>query len=132
MQGYVHNAYAALTEESEDEDDDVQTVITQIAALTTQSQLTASTAAETNASVTVAINQLTANQQVMQQQFAAFASKRNTTYKPAMPAQPPMQQFTTPNFGTFQPAGLGVGGRQEGRGYGKSANVGPQGFYTIC
>ncbi len=65
-QGYVQNAYAALAEESEEEDDDVHTVITQMAALTTQSQLTASTAAETNASVTAAINQLAANQQAMQ------------------------------------------------------------------
>ena len=57
--GYVQNAFAALREESEDEDDDVQTVITQIAALTTQSQkLTATTAAETSASVAAGINQL--------------------------------------------------------------------------
>jgi len=42
--GYVQNAFAALHEESEDEDDDVQMVITQIAALTTQSQLTATMA----------------------------------------------------------------------------------------
>jgi len=68
-QGYVQNAYAALAEELEEEEDDVHTVITQMAALTTQSQLTASTAAETNASVTAAINQLAANQQAMQQQF---------------------------------------------------------------
>ena len=61
----MQNAFAALTEESEDEDDDVQTVITQMAALTTQSQLTASTAAETNTSVTAAINQIAANQQAM-------------------------------------------------------------------
>ena len=67
--------------------------------------------AEMNVSVTAAINQLTANQQAMQQQFATFASTRNTTYQFAMPAPPPVQQFTIPNFGTFQPAGLGVGGR---------------------
>ena len=66
-QGYVHNAYTALTEESDDEDDDVHMVITQMAALTTQSQLTASTAAETNTLVTTAINQLAANQQAIQQ-----------------------------------------------------------------
>ena len=76
----MQNAFAALAEESEDEDDDVQTVITQMAALTTQSQLTASTAAETNASVTAAINQLTANQQAMQQQFEGFATTHNTMY----------------------------------------------------
>ena len=42
----------------------------------------------------------------MQQQFAAFASTCNTTYQPATPAPPPMQQYIIPNFGTFQPAGL--------------------------
>ena len=63
-QGYVQNAYAALAEDSEDEDDDVQTVITQMAALTTQSQLTASTAAETNALVTA---QLTSLRQINRQ-----------------------------------------------------------------
>ena len=39
--GYVQNAFSVLQEESKEEDDDVQTVITQMAALTTQSQLTA-------------------------------------------------------------------------------------------
>ncbi len=33
VQGYVQNAFAVLQEESEEEDDDVQTVITQMAAL---------------------------------------------------------------------------------------------------
>ena len=44
--GYVRNAFAVLQEESKEEDDDVQTVITQMAALTTQSQLTATKMAE--------------------------------------------------------------------------------------
>ena len=126
-QGYVQNAFGTLAEESDDKDDDVQTVITQMAALTTQSQLTASMTAETNLSVIAAINQLAANQQAMQQQFAAFASTRNKTYQPATPTPPPMQQFSIPNFGMFQPAGLGVGGRQGGRGRGELANVGRQG-----
>ncbi len=52
---------------------------------------------------------------------------RNTTYQPATPAPPPIQQFTIPNFGTFQPAGLGVGGRRGGRGRGERANAGCQG-----
>ena len=39
-QGYVQNTFAALGEESDDDDDDVQTVTTQMAVLTTQSQLT--------------------------------------------------------------------------------------------
>jgi hypothetical protein len=64
-QGYVQNAFNIL-QESDDEDDDVNTVITQMAALTTQSQLTATTAAETTASVMAAINQLAANEQAMQ------------------------------------------------------------------
>jgi hypothetical protein len=55
------SAFTALAEELDNDNDDGQTVITQMAALTTQSQLTASTAAETNVSVTVAINQLAAN-----------------------------------------------------------------------
>ncbi len=122
----MQNAFAALAEESEDEDDDVQTVITQMAALTTQSQLTASTAAETNASVTAAINQLAANQQAMQQQFEGFATTHNTRYQPATPTPPPMQQFNIPNFGMFQPAGLGVRGRQGGCGRGERANAGHQ------
>ena len=120
----MQNAYTALAEKTEDEDDDVQTVITQMAALTTQSQLTASTEAETNALVTVVIHQLAANQQAMQQQFATFASMHNTAYQPTTPAPPPMQQFTIPNFGTFWPAGLGVGGRRGGHGRGKRAVVG--------
>ena len=127
MQGYVQNAFAALAEESDDDDDDVHTVITQMAALTTQSQLMASTAAETNVLVTVAIIQLAVNQQAMQQQCAAFASTRNTTYQPATPTPPPMQQFNIPNFGTFQPAGLGMGGRRGGHKCGEHANAGRQG-----
>ena len=87
--GYVQNAFAVLKEESEEEDDDVQTVITQMAALTTQSQLTATTTAETSASVAAAINQLNANQQAMQQQFAAFTTQLNMTYHPAPTVQPP-------------------------------------------
>jgi hypothetical protein len=34
-QGYAQNAFAALRDKSEEEDDEVQTVITQMAALTT-------------------------------------------------------------------------------------------------
>jgi hypothetical protein len=43
-----------------------------MAALTAQSQQLAHMAAETSASVAAAINQVVANQQTMQQQFAAF------------------------------------------------------------
>ncbi len=69
LQGYVQNAFAALGKESNNYND-VQMVITQMAVLPTQSQLTATTTAETQASVAAAIKQLATNQQVMQQQFA--------------------------------------------------------------
>ena len=121
-QGYVQNAFAVLQEESEEEDDDVQTVITQMAALTTQSQLTANTTAENSASVAAAINQLNANQQAMQQQFAAFTTQRNTTYQPAPTMQqPPITQFSIPNMASFNTTGRG-GGRRGGYGRGGRAN----------
>jgi hypothetical protein len=62
-QGYVQNIFATLMETSDDKDNDVQTVMTQMAALTTQSQIMAQTLAKKSASVAAAINQLAANQQ---------------------------------------------------------------------
>jgi len=117
----VQNAFAVLQEDSEEEDDDVQTVITQIAALTTQSQRTANTTAENSASVAVAINQLNANQQAMQQQFAAFTAQCNTTYHPVSTVQPPITQFSIPNIALFNTAGVG-GGRRGGHGCGGHSN----------
>ena len=38
-----------------------------------------------------------------------------------------MQQLTIPSFGTFQPAGIGFGGRRGGRGRGERANMGRHG-----
>ena len=121
MQGYVQNAFTVLQDKSEEEDDDVQTVITKMAALTTQSQLTATTTAEISASVAVAINQLNANQQAMQQQFAAFTTQRNTTYQPAPTMQPPITQFSIPNIVSFNATGRG-GGRRGGHGCGGRVN----------
>ena len=117
----MQNAFAALQEESEEEEDDVQTVITQMAALTTQSQLTATTTAKTSASVAAAIHQLHANQQAMQQQFAAFTAQCNTTYQPAPTVQPPITQFSIPNLATFNTAGRG-GGSRGGLGQGGRTN----------
>ena len=117
----MQNAFAILQEESKEDDDDVQTVITQMAALTTQSQLMAITMAETSASVAAAINQLHANQQAMQQQFAAFTTQRNTTYQPAPAMQPPITQFSIPNLATFNTARRG-GGRHGGHKRGGGAN----------
>jgi hypothetical protein len=88
----------ALHKDSDEEYDDVQTVITQMAALTTQSQLTVTTAAETSAAGAAAISQLGENQQAMQQQFSAFTTQHNTPYQPAQAAQPPFTQFSIPNF----------------------------------
>ena len=120
-QGYLQNAFTAHQEGSEEEDDDVKTVITQMAALTTQSQLTATTTAKTSASVAAAIHQLHANQQAMQQQFAAFRAQRNTTYQPAPTVQPPITQFSIPNLATFNTAGRG-GDRRGGHGWGGRTN----------
>ena len=129
--GYVQNAFAVLQDDSDAEDDDVQTVITQMAALTTQSQLTATTTADNSASVAAAINQLNANQQAMQQQFAAFTTQRNTTYQPAPAIQPPNTQFSIPNMATFNTAGRGGGGRRGGYGRGRRANFGNTGGRNV-
>ena len=117
----MQNSFAVLQDKFEEEDDDVQIVITQMAALTTQSQLTATTMAEISASVAAAINQLNANQQAMQQQFAAFTTQRNTTYQPAPTMQPPITQFSIPNIASFNTTGRG-GGRRGGHGRGERAN----------
>jgi hypothetical protein len=55
----------------------------QMAALTIQSQLSATAAAKTTALVAAAINQLAANHQTMQQQFVAFTMQCNTSNQPA-------------------------------------------------
>jgi hypothetical protein len=54
--GYVQNAFTALHKESEEDDDDFQTVIMQMAVLATQSQLMVNTAAEISAPIAAAIN----------------------------------------------------------------------------
>ncbi len=127
----MQNAFAALHKESNKEDDDVQTVITQMAALTTQSQLTATTVAESSAAVAAAISQLASNQHAMQQQFAAFTTQCNTTYQPAQAAQPPITQFSIPNFATFPTEGRG-GGRRGGHGRGGRTNFMTPGRRNIC
>jgi hypothetical protein len=112
--GYVQNVYATLAKESTDrEDNDVQTVIMQMAALTTQSQMTAASNAATALSVMIAINQLAANQQTMLQQIAAFA---NAARAPPAAVQFPTQ-FNIPAIGNFQGGGY-RGSRRGGRGCG--------------
>ena len=78
---YVQNAYAALKDTSDEEEginDKIVTVTTQLAAMTTQSQLTAATAAANVASVTSAINQLAANQMAMMQMMAYANNTRQS------------------------------------------------------
>ena len=120
--GYVQNAFAVLKELDDDEDANVATVITQMAALTTQSQLTAASTAATTSSVTAAIHQLNSNQQVMMQQMATYANA-NTARNLPVAHNPPLTHFNIPTIGTFQPGGNAQGGRRPGRGRGGRAQV---------
>jgi hypothetical protein len=86
----VQNAFTAL-EELDNNNNDVAMVITQIATLTTQSQLTAASMVATTSSVTSAINQLEANQQAMMQQMMVYA---NTARNPPLSSTVPITQFT--------------------------------------
>ncbi len=113
-QGYVQNVFYVLQESNDEDDDDVNTVITQMEASTTQSQLMAATAAETGALVTAAINQLAANQQAMQQQFSAFATQCNTTYQQVLAAQSHIAGITIPVFPIFH---MECHGQRGGRGH---------------
>jgi hypothetical protein len=110
-------------------------VMKQMAALTTQSQQMAHTAAKTSASVAAAINKLAANQQTMQQQFAVFTMQCNTTYQWTQVVQPPITQILIPNFASFSTEGCG-GGRRGGSRHGGHANFwahqGPQHTHLIC
>ncbi len=127
QQGYVQNVYATLTEEStKNEDDDVQTVITQMAALTMQSQLTAASQAATTSSVTTAINQLVANKQAMLQQIAAFA---NVARAPPTAVQVPTQ-FNIPPIKNIFYGGGNQTERRAGRGRGDRG--GRQGLSGGC
>jgi hypothetical protein len=104
--------------------------MTQMATLTTQYQIVATMVAKTSASVAEAINQLVANQQTMQQQFATFTMQRNTTYQQEQSIQPPITQFLIPNFASFPTEGHGSG-RCGGRGCGGHANFGRTGGRNV-
>jgi hypothetical protein len=97
--------------------------MTQMAALTTQSQLLATNAAKTTVLVAAAINQLAANQQTMQQQSAPFTMQRNMSYQLAQVVQPLITQFSIPNFASFPTEGRG-GGRRGGSGRGGCVHFG--------
>jgi hypothetical protein len=108
----------------------MQTVMTQMATLITQSQQTVHTAAKTSASVATAINQLKANQQTVQQQFAAFTMQHNTTYQRAQAVQPPITQFLFSNFASFPTEGCG-GSRCGGSRCGGRANFVHTGGHNV-
>ena len=120
--GYMQNAFAVLEESDDDEDGDVATVITQMAALTTQIQLTAASTAVTSSSVASAIQQLNTRQQTMMQQMMTYANA-NTTRNPPTAHNPPLTHFNIPTIGTFQPGGNAQGGRRPGHGRGGRAPV---------
>jgi hypothetical protein len=102
--GYMQNVYAALAEDSNKDDLDVQMVITQMAALTTQSQLTAVMRAAMPPTAATAIQQPSANQQTMMQQMAALPTTMRNP--PAPPAHapfnlPPITQFSVLAIGAM-------------------------------
>ncbi len=109
----------------------MQTVMTQMAMLTTKSQLLATTAAKMTVLVAAAINQLAANQQTMQQQFAAFTMQCNAFYQPAQVVQPPITQFLIPNFAGF-PTESRCSGRRGGNGRGQHVNFGHTSVHNVC
>jgi len=118
--GYVQNAFAVLEELDDDKDADVATVIMQMAALTTQSQLTAASTAVKISLVTAAIQQLNSNQQTMMQHMATYVNANTARNLPAA-HNPPLAHFNIPTIGTFQPSGNVQGGRRPGRGQGRRA-----------
>jgi len=102
--GYVQNAFAVLEESDDDEDANVATVITQMAALTTQSQLTAASTAATSSLVTAAIHQLNSNQQAMMQQMATYANANTVCNLPAE-HNPPLTHSTFLQLEPFSQVG---------------------------
>jgi len=122
QQGYVQNAFNALTEDSDDDiDDDVATIVTQLAAMTNQSQLTAASTTATTNNVNAAITQLAANQQTMMNQLMAYgaATRGTATGPPALNTT----NFNIPAMSTFQHTGRAGRGGGRGRG-GRATNQG--------
>jgi hypothetical protein len=110
--GYMQNAFAILKESKND--DNVAMVMTQMANLTMQSQLVTASLVAMSSSVTLAINQLAANQQAMMQQMMAYA---NTSWNPPSATTVPITQFTIP----FAMGGTTHGGRWGERRQGRRA-----------
>ena len=133
--GYVQNAFNALAEESEEDvDDDVATIVTQLAAMTTQSQITAASAAATTTNVNAAITQLAANQQAMMTQLMAYGAANadqrgsvpRTRINAAVPQTVGVHNYNIPAMSTFQQPFQPTGGRHVG-GRGRGGRAPTQG-----
>jgi len=139
---YQQNAFGALAGNDSDEDDSTETVATQMAALTYQSQLTATTAANSSQQMgqcmqTLANQQdlLHQNQHQMMEQMAALSfnqsdAGRGIRRQGRGQFQPPAP-FTPTGFGQGgQAAPNGFGRRGQGQGRGRGCGQGPPGFAT--
>ena len=139
---YQQNAFGALVE-NEDDKDSTETVATQMAALTYQSQLTATTAANSSKQMNQYIQSLAnqqdllhQNQHQMMEQMAALSfnqsdAGRGIGRQGRGQLQPPAQ-FTHSGYGRggqAAPNGFRRGGGQ-GRGRGRGRGQGPPGFAT--
>jgi hypothetical protein len=111
---HIQNEFAVLEESDNDKDEDVATVIMQMAVFTMQSQLTAVSTAATSSSVPAAIQQLNTNLQAMMQQMMAYANE-STMRNPPVVHNPPLMHFNIPTIGSFQPGGNAQGARRHGR-----------------
>ena len=96
----MQNVFAILEESDDDKDADVATVITQMAALTMQSQATAASTAAMSSSVTASITQLNNNHQAMMQLMMAYGNANTTRNSPAV-HNPPFMHFNIPTIKGF-------------------------------
>ena len=140
---YQHNAFGALAGNDSDGEDSTETVATNLAALTYQSQLTATTAANSSQQMgqymqTLAHQQdlLHQNQHQMMEQMAALSFNQSDAGRGiGRPGRGQHQQpapFTPNGFGRggqFSPQGFGRGAGQ-GRGRGRGRGRGPPPGYA--
>jgi hypothetical protein len=139
---FQHNTFGALAGNNSNEDNSTETVATQMAALTYQSQLTATTATNSSQQMgqyiqTLAQQQdlLHQNQHQMMEQMAALSFNQSNAGRgigrPGRSQPQSLAPFTPNGFrrgGQFAPHGFGRGG--QGRGCGRGRGRGPPGFAT--
>jgi hypothetical protein len=139
---FQQNAFGALASNDSDEDDSTEMVATQMAALTYQSQLTATTAANSSQQMgqymqTLAHQQdlLHQNQHQMMEQMAALSFNQSDAGRGIGRQGRGLFQYPAP----FTPTGFGRGGHAaptgygrggQGRGRGRGRGRGPPGFGT--